>query len=607
MKKILLVLLFLMFSACSYALVSDNGLDPLDQTSGAKPLGLGGAFTGASNDTNCLFYNPASLAHSKGIIVTAKDIKNYSLGVAYETGMGNFGVGAIYRSYEEIAGIPVKTKYENGLALLGYGIGPDWFSVGFTIKSVLLQRISIAGLPDVSSNTGSDYDAGILWRPFNFASVGLMARNVSSGTFTLGSSKEVFPRSTRAGLMLDLLGSNSIFSSEAFGLKAAYDAETGDVGDNIKQNSFYGLESSYNNWLFIRFGGSSVFKIDSNVYSSSFGIGLKYEDSEIDLVGLKDPITEMQISYLSLSYSPLKFMLFRPPEVKKPVAEAPEKISVETPEEKPLQPLKELLNVFFPDEDYVTYGESVPISGQTRPKANVFINGVSAYVGDDGKFSAIQPLNPGKNLIEISASVKYKYKEETIPRYETRTILRKVLRKAKVIIEEEAGIEKKFTQDVLSKEAEIKKKEEEIKADKAKGVNIVQKEKALIEEKINYLDKKEKILEEKKKFEERKVKVENLVTLGVIEVSPDTKFEIEALIKRGEMISWLVKATGLAIPKVEEAVLIDVPKNHKYAPYIKAALDAGYLTVGTDGKFRPDDPVKEEEGQAFFKAFGIVK
>jgi len=585
MKKFILILSFLMLSACSYALVSDIGLDPLDQTSGAKPLGLGGAFAGASNDVNCLFFNPASLAHSKGIIVTAKDINNFSLGVAYETGIGNFGVGTVYKSYENFTVGTVKTKYENSLALFSYGTGPDWLSFGITIKSVLSQRLSIAGSPDQSSVGGNDYDAGILWKPVNYASIGLIVRNVQNGSYKLGSSEEAFPRSTRTGIVLDLLGKNSIFHSDNFGLKAAFDSESGDAGENLKQNSFYGLESSYNNWLFVRFGGSSVFKVDSNVAGTSFGLGLKYEDSEIDLATLKDPITEVQTSYISLSYSPREFVLFRPPE------------EVKTVEVKPVVVKKDLLRIDFPKDDHITYDENIIISGETRPKATVLINGVHAYVESDGKYKAIQPLISGKNLIEISAALDS----------ETKTILRKVLRKAKVIIEEEKEVNKKIVQEVLSKEAEITRKEEEIKKDKEKGVDVTQKEKDLVEVKTKAGETKVKLLEEKKKIEERKEKVENLVTLGVIEVSPDAKFEIEAPITRGEMISWLVKATGLAIPKVEEPVLIDVPKNHKYAPYIKAALDAGYLMIGPDGKFRPDDPAKQEEGQALFKAFGIVK
>jgi len=589
MKKTLLFLSFLLISTFSYALISDTGMDPLDQTSGAKPLGIGGAFAGASGDINCLFYNPAGLANSRGIIVSGKDIKNLSLGVAYDTDIGNFGVGAVFKNYEISLTDTLEAKYEHDLAFISYGIGPEWFSFGFTVKGILSQRLTIPGIPDKSSNIGSDYDAGILWKPINFLSVGAMLRNGSGTSYKLGTSEEAFPRSGRTGLVLDILGKNSMLSSESFGLKAAYDLEVGNVGDNEKHNSFCGMEGSFNNWLFLRFGGSSIFKIDDNVSGSSVGLGIKFGAAQVDVVNLNDPITETQISYISLSYSPHIFRLFKQPETEKPAA----------------HPQEELINVFFPNEDYVTYGVSVTISGETIPKANVLINGVQAFVGDDGKFSAIQPLTPGKNLIEISANIKYE--TNTVPRYETKTILRKVLRKAKVIIEEEAGIEKRIAQEVFSKEAEIAKREEEIKKDKTNGIDVSKKEITLVEEKTKFIDNKRKLLEEKNMIAERKEKVENLVTLGVIEVSPTTKFQIEAPITRGEMITWLIKASGLPIPKIEGPVFIDVPQNHKYAPFIKSAFDAGLIKAGPDGKFRPDDPANEGEGQEFFRAFGIVK
>ncbi|MFH1710380.1 MAG: S-layer homology domain-containing protein [bacterium] len=581
MKKHILAVLFLLFSTSSYALVSDAGIDPLDQTSGAKPLSLGGAFVGASDDMNCLFYNPAGIAHTRGMIVSAKDIKNFSLGAVYDTGIGNFGVGAVYKSYGEFDIADALTaKYEYNLALLSYGIGSDWLSVGFAVKSLLSQRLSITGVADKSASIGTDYDAGVLWKPVDYASIGMMIRNISGAEYKLGASEEALPRSTRVGLVLNILGKNSIFRNEEFGLKAAYDAEGGNAGSNQKQNSFYGLEGSFNGWLFARLGGSSIFKIDGNVAGSSLGLGIKFKDVEVNLASLRDPLTELQISYLSWSYSPREFALFRAPEAAKL-----------------LPPARKALRIDSPQDEYVTYDDRVVVSGVTTPKASILINGVRADVGDDGKFSAVQRLISGKNLIEIIESIDH----------QTKTVFKKVLRKAKVIIKEETGTEKKIAQEVLNKEVEIAKKEEELKRDKKKGIDVSQKEKVLIAEKAKVNEKKEKLLEEKKKNEERKEKVENLVTLGVIEVSPGAQFEIEAPITRGEMLSWLVKASGMTLPKVDGAVFADVPQNHKFAPAIKAALNAGLISGGPGGKFRPDDPVKEEEGQAFFRAFGVVK
>jgi hypothetical protein len=592
MKKLLLVLSLLLISTCSYALVTDIGIDPLDQSSGAKPLSLGGAFAGASNDINCIFYNPAGLATSKGIILSAKDIKNFSFGAAYETGIGNFGVGAVFNDFDGVSiSETTKVRYEHDVALFGYGIGSDTLSAGFAVKSVLAQRISIPGAADRTSNGGSDYDIGVLWKPINYASLGVVLRNCSGTEFKLGASEEAFPRATRIGLVINLLGKNSIFYDEMVNLKAFFDTESGNAGDTQRSNSFYGLEYAFNSWLVARIGGSSKFLIDSNVAGSSFGLGMKFDDAEVDLASLRDPMIDSQVSYISFSYSPPRFVLFRAPEAQKPSEKAAQKPLLQK------EPLKEILKVYSPSDDYVGYNENIIVSGETRPRANVLINGAQAYVSDDGQFNAIQSLNPGKNLIEISVTLNY----------ETKTVFKRVFRKPRVIIEEEASLEKQIAQEVGNREAEISRKADFLKTEKEKGVDVSKEEKALTEEKAKHEEKKKKLLNEKKMLEERKEKVENLVTLGVIEVSPEAKFQIEAPITRGEMISWLVKASGVPVPEVTGPVFIDVPQDHRYASFIKAALDAGLIKGGTDGRFRPDDPAKEEEGQSFFKAFGIVK
>ena len=340
------------------------------------------------------------------------------------------------------------------------------------------------------------------------------------------------------------------------------------------------MECSYNEWIFIRLGESSIFKADSNISCSSFGMGLKFWDTELSFAALKDPVTEGQISFLSIVYSPPKFEIIQ-------VAEArPEK-------GKPA----ELLSITFPDDNYETYDETISIEGQTNPQASVSINGINVFIESDGKFKAIQSLMPGKNLIEIVGSLGR----------EKRIISRKVLRRAKVVIAEEEGLNRKIVDEVLNKEAEIIKKEEQIKKEKQKGIDVSAKEKMLASERETYASRKDELYNEKRKLEERKEKVENLVTLGVIEVSKEKSFEIESKITRGEMISWLVKAMGLTIPKIKKSVFADVPERHIYAPYIKAAFDAGLIKRPADGMFRPDDPVTEDEGEMFFKAFGVIK
>lgn len=585
MKKILLVLWVFLFSSCSYGWITDIGIDPLDQTSGAKPLSMGGAFAGASGDINCLFYNPAGLVNTRGIIVSGNNARILSVGAAYGTGIGNFGIGTVYKNYKGIRlNDTLKADYNHEIAFAGYGIGSDELSAGIAVKTILSQNFSVSGSTKTASKNGTDYDAGILWKAGKYVSFGVMIRNIYGTAYTLGSSDEAFPRSTRIGLVVDLLGRNSVFYDRELGLKAACDFETADAGEDQKHNSFFGVEGSFNDWFFVRFGGSSTFLIERYVPSLSFGLGIRFDDAEAAFATLKDPVTETQISYLSLSYSPGEA---RPSALPKEAKAAPP----------PPPPPKDMLKLIYPSDDFTTYNAYVVISGETRPKATVLINGVRADVGSDGTFTAVQSLFSGKNLIEISATLGS----------EKKVALRRILKKAKVIVEEEVAIERKIDQEVVKRAAEIAKKETELKKEKEKGVDVSKQEKLLSEEKTKQGEIKTKLIEQKEMIVERKEKVENLVTLGVIEVSPEAKFSIEAPITRGEMISWLVKASGLALPVVEEQVLVDVPKNYRFAPQIKAALDAGLITPEPGGKFRPDDPVKEKEGEAFFRAFGIVK
>lgn len=124
------------------------------------------------------------------------------------------------------------------------------------------------------------------------------------------------------------------------------------------------------------------------------------------------------------------------------------------------------------------------------------------------------------------------------------------------------------------------------------------KYKVLRKAKVRVVEKKEVKLKEK---------VEVLVTLGVIEVTPEADFKLEASVTRGELATWLVKATGLRLPKVDRDPFPDVKRDNPLAPYIRAAVDWDLLEPFPDGNFRPGAPVSKEEGEKLFKIFGVQR
>lgn len=110
-----------------------------------------------------------------------------------------------------------------------------------------------------------------------------------------------------------------------------------------------------------------------------------------------------------------------------------------------------------------------------------------------------------------------------------------------------------------------------------------------------------------KDFEKKKEAVESLVTMGVIEITPEAEFVMEAGVTRGELSSWLVKAAEMKIPEVKKDLFTDVSKDHPLAPYIKVVTEMKLLLPFPDGTFRPGAIVSKEEGDAIFARFGVTR
>jgi hypothetical protein len=110
-----------------------------------------------------------------------------------------------------------------------------------------------------------------------------------------------------------------------------------------------------------------------------------------------------------------------------------------------------------------------------------------------------------------------------------------------------------------------------------------------------------------KDLKEKKDKIESLVTMGVIEITPEEDFVMEAGVTRGELSSWLVKAAEMRLPQVTRDLFADVPRNHPLAPYIKVVTDLKLLMPFPDGTFRPGAVVSKEEGDAVFARFGVTQ
>jgi hypothetical protein len=86
-----------------------------------------------------------------------------------------------------------------------------------------------------------------------------------------------------------------------------------------------------------------------------------------------------------------------------------------------------------------------------------------------------------------------------------------------------------------------------------------------------------------------------LASFGMIEGYPDDLFYPANPITRGELATWLARVKNLEIPQLTEDVFFDVPKEHWRAPYVKAAVKAGFMRGFSKETFGIDDPISRRQ------------
>jgi hypothetical protein len=275
----------------------------------------------------------------------------------------------------------------------------------------------------------------------------------------------------------------------------------------------------------------------------NLGAGYRSEDWGVDVASYREPVRDQRFFSVSLLYFPKEWVVLS-------------KLDIEKPGMMIEKPIEELSL----EDNVVTYDDKIEIYGRVKPGVEVYINGLRASLDWDNSFKVVVPLRMKKNLIVVEAQYEG---EKKVWKY-------KVFRKAKVKVAEEEKIRKQLARAASERErAELARK--------------------------------------KKEVEQKREKVESFVTIGVIEITPEAEFVMEAEITRGELSTWLAKAAGVKLPEVKRDQFKDVPKDHPLAPYIKVVTELKLLQPFPDGTFRPGAFVSKKEGDEIFKRFEAVR
>ncbi len=187
-SKFKLVALFLILAAQAYGQAGTpltTGADFLLMTTGARPDGMGQAFSAVADDINTLTFNPAGLANIRlpevgyGHESFVADIGYDFVGAAVPTGeAGVFGLGYIgmgtapFNSTANAAAAPVAAQ--DRAIIAGWGKSFYDVHVGVGVKYIMRQIDTVQG-------SGFGFDLGVRYRVFPYLTVAASGLNIGPG------------------------------------------------------------------------------------------------------------------------------------------------------------------------------------------------------------------------------------------------------------------------------------------------------------------------------------------------------------------------------------------------------------------------------------------
>lgn len=345
-RKLLCVCLFALLIVSASSADIKATIDPSDIGLGARPTGMGKAFTGVTGDVNNIFINPAGLNALYSVEATSMytnllgDINYTLVGVSYPTVAGTFGLGYVgvqtgdvIVTGLDVSGRPIASGstmgYSNNVVVLSYGgkletLASRWkpfndMSIGLNVK-VFQESFRGTG---AQSAVGTDLDLGFTYKPRPYLTFGLLGKNILPYNSFLGGTliwsngtRESIPAQFKMGAAMKFFGEGAPKQFRNQDVLGSIDIDL-DPNRQLPALMHMGIEWFPVKFLAIRagldqsYGGASITPATNNLTA---GVGLRIKDLSFDYAYRKDNVlNENSNHYISLSY---KFKDFRPAAVK---------------------------------------------------------------------------------------------------------------------------------------------------------------------------------------------------------------------------------------------------------------------------------------------------
>jgi hypothetical protein len=307
-RRLLTISTVLLLAASSFA--STASVIWMTITPGARPNGMGEAFTALANDATASFWNPAGLAftdstkqeltlqHSNWLPQLADDLYYEYLGYAnYLSGWGGIGGNITFMSMGEQQetseqGIELGTFYSYGVAITGsFGteVAPG-VSVGLGLKFIYDHLY----YQDEGKGTSFAGDLGVLYRlPMDDlglasageASIGACLSNLGPNMSYGGNTEDnPLPRTLRVGLAYIPMDSHLTRLRITADYSKLLTQVEDDFGTEFNENKWgAGAEFWYYDLLALRAGYMHDTEGISTIQGPTFGAGLQYGGFQLDM------------------------------------------------------------------------------------------------------------------------------------------------------------------------------------------------------------------------------------------------------------------------------------------------------------------------------------
>ena len=305
------VITLFIFSECFSASFRKYASEFLYTAGDSRAWSMGSAYVAATDNATSGFWNPAGLINAKGLQVYFTHTRQFLSSIQYDyiTASNQFEDGTVLGfsflrlGISEISNVPENSGIFDNTGLVGidyskistFGTSDNTFLFSYAKKysdDLFIGANAKVIYRSFSSESayGIGFDAGMQYKWYPELTVGLMLRDMTTTmmAWTTGEKEFIAP-SLRGGLSYEyLLDDWGLSFRPAMELGLLFESRDAAAQFNVgpvSLDSFWGLETAYQNILFLRLGYDDLERFNGGLglAITKFGVDYSYTNFDAEL------------------------------------------------------------------------------------------------------------------------------------------------------------------------------------------------------------------------------------------------------------------------------------------------------------------------------------